>query len=214
MDSSFVHSEIEEYCRAHTSDQASYLQELEAWTAHKPASHMISGFYQGRILALLSKLLAPKKILDIGTYTGFSALCLAEGLVESGELITIDSDDQYLTEFEQTLGRSPHGSKIRFLHAHAEDVLSDLEGPFDLVFLDAAKKKYQLYMDLLDSKIPTGGILVADNVLWKGKVLQQDMSDARAQALDSFNKYVLQHPRYESIMLPIRDGLLVARKIQ
>jgi predicted O-methyltransferase YrrM len=177
---------------------------------------MLSGHFQGRLLSFLSKMMMPMRILEIGTYTGYSAICLAEGLQEGGKLITIDCNEE-LEEFVNKTIQSAHMSeKIEFRKGDASEILPGLEGPFDLVFIDADKVNYALYYGMIFSKVRIGGLILADNVLWSGKVIDKKIksNDEDTPALQAFNDLLAQDERVEKILLPVRDGIFMARKIK
>ncbi|MBE8712899.1 O-methyltransferase [Sphingobacterium hungaricum] len=173
--------------------------------------HMLSGHYQGRVLSLLSKLASPKRILEIGTFTGYATLCLAEGLVEGGEIHTIDIDVELQEQVQQYFDESPYREQIHYHIGDALDVIPTIEGMFDLVFIDADKKRNLIYYDLLIDRIPSGGLILIDNVLWKGKVLE-DKPDAQTDAIKDLNTTLAKDNRVNKLILPIRDGLFVLRK--
>ncbi|MHC8948755.1 O-methyltransferase [Sphingobacterium hungaricum] len=173
--------------------------------------HMLSGHYQGRVLSLLSKLASPKRILEIGTFTGYATLCLAEGLVEGGEIHTIDIDVELQEQVQQYFNESPYREQIHYHIGDALDVIPTIEGMFDLVFIDADKKRNLIYYDLLIDRIPSGGLILIDNVLWKGKVLE-DKPDAQTDAIKDLNTTLAKDNRVNKLILPIRDGLFVLRK--
>ncbi len=188
------------------------LRELERETHLKTlAPQMLSGPLQGRLLSLLSKLLQPKCILEIGTFTGYSALCLAEGLPEDGELHTIEANDELEYLIRKYFSRSEQRKQLHLHIGHAREIIPKLAGNFDLVFLDAGKRDYTKYYDLLIERIKPGGIILADNVLWSGKLIFE-REDPDARLLHQFNEKLRQDDRVETVLLPIRDGLLVARK--
>lgn len=204
---------IMQYAEAHTARESEVLGELSEITQeqfHSP--QMLSGHIQGRILAMLSRLVAPKLILEIGTYTGYSALCLAEGLAEDGQLITLDNDERVGATAEKYFKKAGYEDKIHWMHGEAPAIIPTLEGPFDLVFIDADKRNYPHYFDLTIDKMRKGGLIIADNVLWSGRVLDKE-KDKQTAALDHYNKKVLEDERVTSLLLPVRDGLNIAQKI-
>ena len=174
---------------------------------------MLSGHVQGRLLALFSSMMRPRRVLEIGTYTGYSALCLAEGLTEDGLLITIDVNEE-LEDFTRSFfDKSPYKNKIDYRIANAVELIPTLPDTFDLVFIDADKLNYALYYDLVIDKVRPGGVIIADNVLWSGKVVQTDKKiDKDTQNLLDFNQKVHNDPRVSNLLLPIRDGLMIAYK--
>lgn len=174
---------------------------------------MLSGHLQGRFLSFISALLAPQNILEIGTYTGYSALCLAEGLGPDGKLYTIDPNEETNHFARGFFKRSVHAAKINLLQGQASSIIPTLDVTFDLVFIDADKRNYALYLDLVIEKVRPGGIIIADNVLWSGKVLQ-DAQDSETLAIQSFNEKVHLHPELQHLLLPLRDGLMLMRRLK
>jgi predicted O-methyltransferase YrrM len=172
---------------------------------------MLSGSYQGRLLALLAKMIGPKKILEVGTYTGYATLCLAEGLTTGGSIDTIDHNEELADMQRRYFDQSPYGSQIVQHLGEAKDILKTLTGPYDLVFLDADKENYPHYFDLIIDKLETGGILLSDNVLWSGKVLEK-ATDEATSSLQEYNHKINTDVRVETVVLPIRDGLTITRK--
>ncbi len=200
------------YAERHTAPLSPLLEELERETHLKTLSpQMLSGRLQGQLLRLFSRLLQPRRILEIGTFTGFSALCLAEGLAPGGELHTIEVNPELEYLIRRYIGRAGWEDRIRLHIGPAEKIIPDLEGPFDLVFIDAAKQEYALFYELVVDRVRPGGLLLADNVLWSGKVLDP-AGDLDAQSLDAFNEEVQRDPRVENLLLPLRDGLMVMRR--
>ena len=173
---------------------------------------MLSGHYQGRILAMLSKLIRPKTILEIGTYTGYSALCLAEGLNEKGLLHTIDHNEELVDFQKKYFDKSPYKDRIKQYLGNALDIIPTIKSSFDLVFIDADKSNYSNYFNLVIDKMNKGGVILSDNVLWSGKVIETpDPKDEDTKALISYNKLLKEDSRIETIVLPIRDGLTISR---
>jgi predicted O-methyltransferase YrrM len=172
---------------------------------------MLSGFYQGRVLSMLSHMIRPRSVQEIGTYLGYSAICLAEGLVEGGKVYSIDSNEETLAVAQSFIDRSGYADRIRLRLGDAMFILPHNTGPYDLVFIDADKENYSNYYDLVIEKVRPGGIIIADNVFWSGKVLD-DKKDEETQALYDYSKMVMADKRVENVLLPIRDGLMIARK--
>ncbi len=173
--------------------------------------HMLSGHYQGRVLSMISKMLAPKKILEIGTFTGYATLCLAEGLTKDGTLHTIDINEEQEERVSGYFERSEYASQIQYHIGDAINVIPTIEGEFDLVFIDADKKRNLVYYEMLIDRIPTGGVILLDNVLWKGKVFESNPDNQTRQVLE-LNATLAKDNRVEKLILPIRDGLFVLRK--
>ena len=175
---------------------------------------MLSGHLQGRVLSMLSKLIAPKYILEIGTYTGYSAICLAEGMQTSGELHTIDINEELHDLQRRYFDASGYGSQIVQHTGNALDIIPTLSPTFDLVFIDADKHNYPNYLEIVLPKLTKGSVLLSDNVLWSGKVTQAVApDDADTKSLLKYNKALNEHPKLETVVLPIRDGLTISRVI-
>ena len=209
----FIPKDLNEYTEKHTSPESTLLSRLNRETYLKAnVPRMISGHFQGRLLSMLSKLVQPTTILEIGTYTGYSALCLAEGLREGGKLITIDINEELeemVSEFVQEAGFK---DKIDCRIGAALDIIPTLEESFDLVFIDADKSNYSNYYDLAFPKVKKGGLIVVDNVLWSAKVLQESPDD-KTEAIMALNDKIQNDDRVENVLLPVRDGMMVVRKI-
>lgn len=209
----FIAEEIENYITKHAENEPEILKTLSRETHLKVLRpRMLSGHLQGRVLSLLSKLMQPKTILEIGTYTGYSAICLAEGLQENGSLHTIDNNEELHTLQRNYFNKSGFGEKIIQHTGDATAIIPKLNQIFDLVFIDADKTNYSNYFDLVIDKINTGGLIITDNVLWSGKVLEKDPSkDIDAVALKAYNKKLREDNRVETVILPVRDGLSLTR---
>lgn len=210
----FIDPAIEEYARAHSEGESALLQELNRETYAKVLiPRMLSGHLQGRVLSMISKLIQPKNILEIGTYTGYSALCLAEGLHAEGELHTIDINEELETMILRYFNKSAHSKQLKPHIGNALEIIPTLNKTWDLVFIDADKENYANYFDIVIDSLGPGGIIIADNVLWSGKVLKEtEAKDEETRALKAFNEKVFADERVESVLLPIRDGLMVLRK--
>ncbi len=212
----FIDKKLLAYCEDHSSAESELLKNLSRETyANVLHPRMLSGHLQGKILSLFSKLICPKNILEIGTYTGYSAICLAEGLAENGKLITIDCNAELELMANKYFEKSGMKNKIQMIIGDAVNIIKTLDVNFDLVFIDADKTSYSRYFDLVIDKMNTGALLIADNVLWNGKILNESdlKKDADTQAINSFNEKIKNDVRVENIILPVRDGLMVARKI-
>jgi len=204
--------EIIDYAERFTSDESSVLRELrEHCYANFEDKAMLSGFVQGRVLSMFSHMINPKVVLEIGTYLGYSALCFAEGLAEGGKVITLDIQEDTNRVARSFVEKSAFKDRIEFHLGFATDIIPTLPGTFDLVFIDADKPNYSNYFDLVIDRLSPHGFIIADNVLWSGKVLD-DEKDENTQALHDFNKKVLADDRVENVLLPIRDGLMVVRR--
>lgn len=210
----FISEKLDDYVVQHTENEPELLRELSRETFQKMLQpRMLSGHYQGRILSFLSKLIRPKKILELGTFTGYSALCLAEGLDKDGELHTIDKNEELVAFQRRYFNRSIHGSKIHQHTGCALEIIKKLNYKFDLIFIDADKSNYVNYFNLLADKIKRGGVLISDNVLWSGKVIEPlENSDLSTKVLLEYNKLLKEDPRFQTILLPIRDGLTLSIK--
>jgi predicted O-methyltransferase YrrM len=210
----FIPKEIYNYIKNHSVEESNLLKELSRNTKLKILNpRMLSGSYQGRILSMISKLTKPKYILEVGTYTGYSTLCLAEGIKDSGELHTIDNNEELYDFQREYFNKSDYGDKI-FQHlGNAIDLIDTINLKFDLIFLDADKENYTNYLELLVNKLNTNGVLITDNVLWSGKVIKSiSDDDLSTQEIDKFNKLMNQRSDMETIILPIRDGISISRK--
>ena len=211
----FIEKALLHYAEDHTSPEIPLLKELNRDTyTNVLAPRMLSGHLQGRLLSLFSKLTRPKAILEIGTYTGYSALCLAEGLTTDGVLHTIDINEELETRITAYFNQSPFADQLHFHIGNALDIVPTLDEKFDLVFIDADKENYSAYYELIIDHLPSGALVLADNVLWSGKVLDEEACkhDLDTQALDAFNNLVQADDRVENILLPVRDGIMVVRK--
>jgi len=198
---------VEQYCLDVGGEVPIYLQELDIYThQHHHSPNMLSGAYQGRLLSMISKMVKPKNIIEIGTYTGYSALCLAEGLCPGGMVHTIDVDERLKKTHDMFIKNSPWSGSITTYFGDAKQVIPELGIRPELVFIDGAKKDYSVLFDICLPLMPSGGVILADNVLWKGKVLEEDMDD-RTRAIHQFNHKVSQSSEVEKILLTIRDGL-------
>jgi len=209
----FLSEELENYAAQHTEDEPLLLQELNKRThLNVLQPRMISGHFQGRFLSLLSKMVQPRTILEIGTYTGYATLCLAEGLHPEGVLHTIDIKEELTDLQREFFDRSGYGSQIVQHLGKAADIIPALDTTFDLVFIDADKQNYAHYFDLVIEKMNRGGIILSDNVLWSGKVVEEvKHNDKHTQALMAYNQKIKDDPRVETVLLPIRDGITLSR---
>jgi predicted O-methyltransferase YrrM len=207
-----IDSKSLQYCWQHSSSVDSVLQNLERET-HLYTLHpqMLCGPYLGLLLQFISRMVKPRRILEIGTFTGYSAICLAQGLREDGLLYTIEANDEFRPIIYRHIQKAGLEKKTALLFGDAAEVLPELDESFDLIFLDAGKLDYEKHYALALPKLRPGGFLLADNVLWAGKVVQND-KDATAQALQRFNDMVQADEQVENLMLPLRDGLMLIRK--
>lgn len=212
----FIDPELLSYCEAHTSVEDPILQKITRETQAKVLMpRMLSGPLQGKILELLVKMHQPKTILEIGTYTGYSAICLAKGLGANGKLITLDINDELEDRVRGFFEESGLSEKIDYRLGNALDLIPQLSGEFDFVFIDADKENYLAYYQLVINRLPSGGLILADNVLWSGKVLPKGRKklDKDTAAILEFNQFVQDDPRVENSLIPIRDGIMLARKL-
>lgn len=207
-----INEKIQDYAETFTFEESELLRELREKTfSDRSDKQMLSGFYQGRVLALLSKLLQPRRILEIGTFTGYSALCLAEGLTEDGKILSLDMVEETHRLAKSYWERSDYKDKIDGALGDALEVIPQLNTIFDLVFIDADKANYSNYFDLVFPKVRVGGLIIADNVLWSGKVLENE-KDLSTQALHDYNARITTDERVSNVLLTVRDGLMIARK--
>lgn len=210
---------IHEYIEQHSSPESKILQQITRSTHIDILNpHMLSGHVQGRVLSMLSHMIRPKRILELGTFTGYSALCLAEGLVDEGKLITIEHNDELEDSIRRNLALSPLGEKIELVIGDAKEALRRLcdemikQEHFDLVFIDADKREYCTYLDLVLPLVRQGGWILADNTLWDGHIIDPAYDkDKQTLGLRAFNDRVVQDERLEKVILPLRDGLTVIR---
>ncbi len=209
----FLSDSLQGYITEHSEDEPEYLKALSRETHLKVLQpRMITGHYQGRVLSMLSRLISPARILEIGTYTGYSALCLAEGLQPGGELHTIDVNEELQGIQNKYFDLSGFGDQIKQYVGDALEIIPKMDLEFDLVFIDAEKKEYARYFEVVLPRTRKGGVILSDNVLWSGKVIEPlDPSDKATKALLDYNEMLKSDPRLETVMLPIRDGLTLSR---
>ena len=219
---------LEEYISEHSTPENEVLADITRETyVHVLNPHMLSGHVQGRVLSMLSYMIKPKRILELGTFTGYSALCLAEGLAEGGKLITIEHNDELEETIRRNISKSPLSEKIELIIGDAKEVLqrSGLSGDaglcslseavYDLVFIDADKREYCAYLDLVYPLVPVGGFILADNTLWDGHIIDPAYDkDKQTLGLRAFNDKLKEDDRFEQVILPLRDGLTIIRKIK
>lgn len=210
----FIDKKIEDYALAHSQPESEVLKKLNRDTyANVLMPRMLSGHMQGNLLSMFSKMIQPKQILEIGTYTGYSGICLAQGLQEGGKLHTIDINEELELMVRSFIKDAGLTNKINYYIGNALDIIPTINETFDLVFIDADKINYSAYYDLVFDKVRSGGYIIADNVLWSGKVLDApEKMDKDTKAIDDFNKKIHNDMRAEHMLLPVRDGLMVARK--
>ena len=209
----FIPENIQEYVNEHTATESQLLERINREThLHVLKPRMLSGHFQGRLLSLLSQIHSPQRILEIGTYTGYSAICMAEGLVD-GRLITIDKNAELKSRVEGYFNESGQADRIDFKIGNALEIIPALNEKWDMVFIDADKENYLNYYNLVIDDVRPGGLIIADNVLWSGKVIEGSAQDKDTQALRKFNEEVHNDPRVMNVLLPVRDGLMILRKI-
>ncbi len=205
--------EVLRYADEHTSDEDEVLYQLYRQTYLKaPHPQMLSGKVQGRFLTMLSQMIRPKRILEIGTFTGYSAYCLSKGLQPGGKMVTIEVNPELEEMISGFIEKAGMTREIELIIGDALDVIPKLDGMFDLVFIDANKDRYPDYLEICLPKLNTGAYLFADNVLWGGKVAQDPLPDTTSVKVHKFNEMIHQHPELEHVFLTIRDGLIIARK--
>ena len=209
----FLPEKISSYSLENTEKEPKLLSELnrDTW-ANVMIPRMLSGHVQGRVLSMISKMIHPTNIIEIGTYTGYSALCMAEGLKENGKIHTLDINEEYTSVAKKYFEKSDYKENIIQHIGNAVDIIPKLNHKFQLAFLDADKENYSNYFDLIINKIEIGGYIIADNVLWSGKVTEEN-KDKETMALHNYNKKVLSDKRVESVLIPVRDGLNISRKL-
>jgi len=209
-----IHEDIEAYCETCSTAENPVLADLNRETGAKYLyPRMLSGHQQGLLLKMISHMLKPEYILEIGSYTGYSAICLASGLRSGGKLITIEVNPELEDVIKRYISLSGNSDKINLIIGEAASVIPGLDYTFDLVFIDADKENYINYFDSVLDKVRQGGFILADNVLWSGKVLNPAPNDKETLALTAFNEHVVNCPRVETLMLPVRDGISIIRKL-
>ncbi|MEP2026379.1 MAG: O-methyltransferase [Reichenbachiella sp.] len=209
----FIDKDIQDYAAKHTTEASKLLEKIDRETnLNVLRPRMLSGHMQGRILSMFSHMIKPNRILEIGTYTGYSALCMAEGLNAKGKLITIDINEELQPLVEKYFDESPYTNQLQYLIGDAMKLIPTLDDKFDLVFIDADKSNYSNYYDLIINKMNPGGFIIADNILWSGKVTATPKSnDKDTKALIKFNQKVHEDVRVENVLMAVRDGLMILR---
>lgn len=210
----FISADLQAYVEAHSGEESSVLASLNRDTYTKVMMpRMLSGRLQGRMLSMLSHMIQPKRILEVGTYTGYSAICMAEGLAQDGKLITLDINEELEVMARDYFEKAGLTKKIDYRIGNAMELIPEIDETFDLVFIDADKKNYTNYFNLVFEKVRPGGFIIGDNVLWSGKVVQtENKTDKDTQAILDFNRFVHEDDRVENVLFPVRDGLMVIRK--
>ena len=210
----FISEKIAEYLSQNSEEEPEILSKLNQETHQKVLQpRMLSGHIQGRFLSLISKIKSPLHILEIGTYTGYGTLCLAEGLAADGKIFTIDRNEELLKIQNKYFEKSGNRDKIIQLTGNAIDILNNLNQTFDLIFIDADKENYIKYFQLVSEKLNPNGIIISDNVLWSGKVVEGDNNDEETDTLKKFNRILNEDTRFETVILPLRDGISISRLI-
>ena len=211
----FIAEELDNYVCAHTIEESELLKRINRETHLEVLQpRMLSGHFQGRVLSMFSKMIQPECILEIGTYTGYSALCLAEGLKEKGKLITIDVNEELENRVRNYFQSSDFKEQIDYRIGDAIKIIPQITEQFDIVFIDADKMNYINYYEMVFSKVKIGGYIIADNVLWSGKVADESKNDKETELLRTYNLLIYKDERVENVLFPIRDGLMIARKIK
>lgn len=209
-----INPELQRYSEEHSAPESDLLRKINRDTmANVMMPRMLSGHIQGRTLSMISRMIKPKLILEIGTYTGYSAICLAEGLQREGKLITLDINEELEDKVKSYFKEAGLAGRIDYRIGHAVNIIPELQGPFDLVFIDADKQNNPLYFDLVIGKVPVGGFILVDNVLWNGKVVQPN-PDKDTRNVLAFNDKVHGDPRVECVLLPVRDGISLMQKVR
>ncbi len=212
----FTDQSVQHYCETYTTPERDVLKQLNRDThANVLQPRMLSGHFQGRLLSMISCMIRPMHILEIGTYTGYSAICLAEGLAEGGQLITIDVNAEQEDRIRKYIDEAGMNNRIRFIVGDAKNIIKTLTTSFDLIFIDADKPNYPTYYEQAIEKLKPGGFILIDNVLWSGKVLNEAdrQRDKDTAILHQLNEKIQNDPRVENILLPVRDGLMLVKKI-
>lgn len=210
----FISEKIAEYLSQNSDKEPEILSKLNKETHQKILQpRMLSGHLQGRFLSLISKIKSPFHILEIGTYTGYGTICLAEGLATNGKIFTIDRNEELINIQNKYFEESGNRDKIVQLTGNAIDILMNLDENFDLIFIDADKENYIKYFEIVSKKLNPNGIIISDNVLWSGKVVEESDNDQETNTLKKFNSLLSKDERFETIILPLRDGLSISRLI-
>jgi predicted O-methyltransferase YrrM len=210
----FIDPLLDKYVCEHTANESDLLKKINRETHLEVLQpRMLSGHFQGRVLSMFSKMIRPERILEIGTYTGYSAICLAEGLTPNGKLVTIDINEELAARVRGYFAESPYSHQIDHLIGDAMELIPALNEKWDIVFIDADKHNYINYYHLVFPMVKVGGYIIADNVLWSGKVIDTSQQDKDTQLLREYNQLNQEDNRVEEVLFPIRDGLMIARKI-
>ena len=208
-----INEQVQQYAEKFSSPENDLLKKVNEYTQAHPESHMLSGHLQGKVLEMLSCMIRPRRILEIGTFTGYSALCLAKGLTEDGQLHTIELRQEEADKAKEFFSQSPYHSKIILHHGSALDIIPALNETWDLVFIDADKPAYVQYFNLVLPKLRKNGFIFADNIFFHGQVLEQEVKGKSAIGIKEFNEYIQQRNDIEKVVLTLRDGLFLIRKL-
>jgi caffeoyl-CoA O-methyltransferase len=208
-----VNQQVQSYAEQFSSPESDLLKRINEFTQKHPEAQMLSGHLQGKVLEMLSCMIRPKRILEIGTFTGYSALCLAAGLGQDGRLHTIELREEEAAKAREFFSQSPYNSRIILHQGSALDIIPTLEETWDLVFIDADKPSYIEYFNLVLPKVRKNGFIFADNIFFHGQVLEQDVKGKNAKGIKAFNKYIQQRTDIEKVILTLRDGLFLIRKL-
>lgn len=210
----FLPEDLQQYVEDHSEPESALLRQINRDThLHVLKPRMLSGHLQGRVLSMLSHMIQPKRILEIGTYTGYAALCLAEGLHPDGKLVTIDNNEELSVRTKAYFQQSSFANQIEMLVGNAIELIPNLKEKWDLVFIDADKENYLHYFNMVVDQMNPGGYIIADNVLWSGKVYDETKSDGATESIREFNSTVHNDSRVQNVLFPIRDGLMIMRKL-
>ena len=208
----FLPEDLQKYVEDHSEPESDLLQQINREThLHVLKPRMLSGHLQGRVLSMLSHMIKPKNVLEIGTYTGYAALCMAEGMQDDGKLITIDNNEELSVRTKGYFQQSKYADQIEMVVGNALEVIPTLNQQWDLVFIDADKENYANYFDQIIDQVRVGGFIIADNVLWSGKVFDTSKNDKATESIRDFNQKMHTDPRVENVLFPIRDGLMIVR---
>lgn len=210
----FLPEDLHKYVEDHTEPESDLLKQINREThLHVLRPRMLSGHLQGRVLSMLSHMIKPKYVLEIGTYTGYAALCMAEGLLKNGKLITIDRNAELSIRTKAYFAKSEYSNQIEMKVGDATEIIPTLSYEWDMIFIDADKENYKNYFDLVVDQTRSGGFIIADNVLWSGKVFDKKENDIDTKAIRTFNEHVHKDERVQNVLFPIRDGLMILRKL-
>jgi predicted O-methyltransferase YrrM len=208
-----IHLQVQQYAEQYSSPEDELLKKINEFTQKHPEAQMLSGHLQGKVLEMLSCMIRPRRILEIGTFTGYSALCLSKGLIEGGQLHTIEIREEEAVKAREYFSQSTYGSKIILHLGSALDIIPTLDETWDLVFIDADKPAYIEYFNLVLPKVRKNGFIFADNIFFHGQVLEEEVKGKNAKGIKAFNEYIQQRTDIEKVVLTLRDGLFLIRKL-